>query len=174
MQKIFDLVSFVANILDRIFRTLSFIGLIAMLFLGTMEIFSRFILDYSFVWVPGMVILCSNWMIFLGMGVYLHRRQNMEVSYFYNQFFSPRVKRITDAVVEIFLAIVLVIFIKNTILVILMEQYQSSLINIPIKSYWYTMPLLLGCSLAILSRIEGIMGIFMGRGDQQPAQAERD
>ena len=68
MQKIFELVSFVANILDRIFRAVSFTGLIAMLFLGTMEIFSRFILDYSFVWVPGMVILCSNWMIFLGMG----------------------------------------------------------------------------------------------------------
>jgi len=57
---------------------------------------------------------------------------------------------------------------------ILMEQYQSSLINIPIKAYWYTMPLLLGCSLAILSRVEGILGIFMGRGNQQPAQAERN
>ena len=161
MQKTFELVSFIANILDRIFRTVSFIGLIAMLFLGTMEIFSRFILNYSFVWVPGMVILCSNWMIFLGMGVYLHRRQNMEVSYFYNRFFSPRVKMITDSAVEIFLAIVLVVFIKNTFLVILMEQYQSSLINIPIKAYWYTMPLLLGCSLAILSRIEGLLGTYL-------------
>ena len=161
MQKAFELVSFVANILDRIFRTGSFIGLIAMLFLGTMEIFSRFILNYSFVWVPGMVILCSNWMIFLGMGVYLHRRQNMEVSYFYDRFFSPRVKMITDLTVEIFLAIVLAIFIKNTFLMVLMEQYQSSLINIPIKAYWYTMPLLLGCSLAILSRFEGILEIYL-------------
>jgi TRAP-type C4-dicarboxylate transport system permease small subunit len=174
MQKTFELVSFIAKILDRIFRTVSFIGLIAMLFLGTMEIFSRFILNYSFVWVPGMVILCSNWMIFLGMGVYLHRRQNMEVSYFYNRFFSPRVKMITDSAVEIFLAIVLAVFIKNTFLVILMEQYQSSLINIPIKAYWYTMPLLLGCSLAILSRVEGILGIIIGirRENQQPVRAK--
>ena len=125
MQKAFELVSFVANILDRIFRSVSLIGLMAMLFLGTMEIFSRFILNYSFVWVPGMVILCSNWMIFLGMGVYLHRRQNMEVSYFYDRFFSPRVKMITDLTVDIFLAIVVVLFIKNTVLVILMEQYQK-------------------------------------------------
>jgi TRAP-type C4-dicarboxylate transport system permease small subunit len=85
----------------------------------------------------------------------------MQVSYFYNQFFSPRVKTVTNLAVEIFLAIVLAIFIKNTFLVILMEQYQSSLINIPIKAYWYTMPLLLGCSLAILSRIEGVMGIYL-------------
>ena len=174
MQKAFELVSFVANILDRIFRSVSFIGLIAMLFLGTMEIFSRFILNYSFVWVPGMVILCSNWMIFLGLGVYMHRRQNMEVSYFYNRFFSPRVKMITDSAVEIFLAIVLAIFIKNTFLMILMEQYQSSLINIPIKAYWYTMPLLLGCSLAILPRVEGILGAFKNRKNHQPRQAEQN
>jgi len=174
MQKSFELVSFVANILDRIFRAVSFIGLIAMLFLGAMEIFSRFILNYSFVWVPGLVILCSNWMIFLGMGVYLHRRQNMEVSYFYDRFFSPRVKMITDSAVEIFLAIVLAIFIKNTFLMILMEQYQSSLINIPIKAYWYTMPLLLGCSLAILSRVEGILGAFKDRKNHQPRQAEQN
>ena len=161
MQKTFELVSFVANILDRIFWTGAFIGLIAMLFLGTMEIFFRFMLNYSFVWVPGMVILCSNWMIFLGMGVYLHRRQNMQVSYFYNRFFNPRLKMITDLAVNIFLTVVLAIFIKNTVLVILMEQYQSSLINLPIKAYWYTMPLLLGCLLAILSRVEGILGTFL-------------
>ncbi len=161
MQKTFELVSFVANYLDRIFWTVAFIGLIAMLFLGTMEIFFRFILDYSFVWVPGMVILCSNWMIFLGMGVYLHRRQNMQVAYFYNRFFNPRLKMITDLAVNIFLSVILVIFIKNTLLVILMEQYQSSLINLPIKAYWYTMPLLLGCLLAILSRVEVILGTYL-------------
>jgi TRAP-type C4-dicarboxylate transport system permease small subunit len=110
MQKALNVVNIVANFLDRIFHTVSFIGLIVMLLLGTMEIFSRFIFDYSFVWIPGMVILCSNWMIFLGMGVYMHRRQNMQVSYFYNQFFSAKVRKITDASVEIFLAVVLVIF----------------------------------------------------------------
>ncbi len=68
---------------------------------------------------------------------------------------------IVDLSVDVFLAVVLAIFIKNTVLVILMEQYQSSLINLPIKAYWYTMPLLLGCSLAILSRVEGIMGAYL-------------
>lgn len=91
----------------------------------------------------------------------MHRRQNMQVSYFYNQFFNPKIRTITDASIEIFLAVVLAVFIKNTFLVILMEQYQSSLINIPIKAYWYTMPLLLGCALAILSRVEGILGIVL-------------
>ena len=150
----------VAHILDRIYRALSFLGLVGMLFLGSMEIFCRFVFNYSFVWVPGMVILCSNWMIFLGMGVYLHRRQNMQVSYFYNQFFTPRIQRITDLVVDVFLAAILIVLFKNTILVILMERYQSSLINIPLQSYWYTMPFLLGCFLALLSRIEGIMAVF--------------
>ncbi|MBW1699456.1 MAG: TRAP transporter small permease subunit [Deltaproteobacteria bacterium] len=166
MRKTHELVSYLADILDRIFWAASFIALVAMLFLGAMEIFSRFVLNRSFVWVPGMVILCSNWLIFLGMGVYLHRRQNMEVAYFYNRFFTPRIKMITDLTVEIFLAIILAVFIKNTILVILMEQYQSSLINLPIKAYWYTMPLLLGCTLAVLSRIQGIIGMYVERENQ--------
>jgi len=49
MQKAFELVSFVANILDRIFRAVSFIGLIAMLFLGAMEIFFRFFSTFCIV-----------------------------------------------------------------------------------------------------------------------------
>lgn len=162
MQTAYKLVTYVAGILDRIFRAASFICLVAMLSLGTLEIFSRFVLDHSFVWVPGMVILCSNWLIFLGMGVYLYRRQNMEVSYFYNRFFGPRLKRITDTVLELFFMIVLVIFMKNTFLVILMERYQSSLINIPINAYWYTLPLLLGCFLAALSRVERLVEMFSG------------
>ncbi len=157
MLRVIEFVKHVANVLDRIYRVASFLGLLAMVLLSSMEIFSRFVLNHSFVWVPGMVILCSNWMIFLGMGVYLHRRQNMEVSYFYRRFFSPRVQRLTDLTVDVFLAVILVILFKNTVLVILMEQYQSSLINIPIQAYWYTVPLLLGCILAILSRIQGVM-----------------
>jgi hypothetical protein len=62
-------------------------------------------------------------------------------------------------IVDIFLAVILIVLFKNTFLVIQMEQYQSSLINIPMKSYWYTMPLLLGCILALLSRIEGILAL---------------
>jgi len=161
MTLLFNSIKHIANVLDRIYRAACFIGLVAMLFFGAMEIFFRFVFNHSFVWVPGMVILCSNWMIFLGMGVYLHRRQNMEVSYFYNQFFKPRIQKLTDLAVDVFLAIILVVLFKNTILVILMERYQSSLINIPMKAYWYTIPLLLGCFLAILSRIEGIMEVLL-------------
>lgn len=161
MRKIIEIIRHIAEVLDRIFRAASFTGLIAMLVLGTIEIFSRFVLNHSFVWIPGMVILCSNWLIFLGMGVYLHRRQNMEVTYFYNRFFSRRTQTIADTAVDLFLTIVLAVLIKNTVQVMIMEQYQSSLINLPIKAYWYTMPLLLGCLLAILSRIEGIAAVFL-------------
>lgn len=156
MEKTLRMIGWTADVLDRIFRAVSFIALVAMLLLGAMEIFFRFLFNHSFVWVPGMVILSSNWMIFLGMGVYLHRRQNMEVAYFYNRFFSHRMKTIVDTAVDLFLFIVLAVLIKNTFEVILMEQYQSSLINLPIKAYWYTLPLLLGCLLAVLSRIDGI------------------
>jgi len=161
MLRVLEFVAYAADVLDRIYRVASFLGLLAMVLISSMEIFSRFVLNHSFVWVPGMVILCSNWMIFLGMGVYLRRRQNMEVSYFYRRFFSPRAQRLTDLTLDIFLAVILVIILKNTVLVIFMEQYQSSLINIPIKAYWYTMPLLLGIILAILSRIEGIIEVFI-------------
>jgi len=118
MIRLHKSITAVANILDKIFRTLSFAGLVAMLFLGTME-----------------------------------------VSYFYNQMFTPKVQRYTDLIVDIFLVVILIVLFKNTILVIQMEQYQSSLINIPMKSYWYTMPLLLGCILALLSRVEGILAL---------------
>ena len=160
MKKILEMIRRIANWLDRIFRAVSFTGLIMMLALGSIEIFSRFVLNHSFVWIPGMVILCSNWLIFLGMGVYLHRRQNMEVTYFYDRFFSRRTQAIADTAVDLFLTIILAVLIKNTYQVMMMEQYQSSLINLPIKAYWYTMPLFLGCLLAILSRIEGVAAAF--------------
>ena len=165
MKKILDIIRRTADLLDRIFRAVTFAGLIVMLVLGTIEIFSRFVLNHSFVWIPGMVILSSNWLIFLGMGVYLHRRQNMEVTYFYDRFFSRRMQAIADTAVDLFLMVVLAVLIKNTFQVMMMEQYQSSLINLPIKAYWYTMPLLLGCLLAILSRVEGLAAAFLEKNE---------
>lgn len=162
MLKILKILRSISAMLDKTYRVTSLLCLSAMVLLSSMEIFSRFVLGYSFVWVPGMVILFSNWMIFLGMGVYLNRRQNLEVSYFYRKFFTPPVRKAVDIAVDAFLAVFIVLLLRSTFLVILMEQYQSSLVNIPIKAFWYTMPLFLGCVLAVLSRFEGIMELILG------------
>jgi hypothetical protein len=71
--------------------------------------------------------------------------------------------------VDAFLAFVLIILSKNTIQLTLMERYQSSLISLPIMTYWYTLPLFLGCILALLSRIEGVISQIV----KQKVQKER-
>jgi TRAP-type C4-dicarboxylate transport system permease small subunit len=169
MARSLEFLGTVENLLDRIYRIICFFSLVAMVSVSSLEIFCRFVLNHSFVWAPGMVILCSNWLIFLGMGVYMHRRQDMEVSYFYRRFFSPLAQRVTDLAVDAFLAFVLIILSKNTIQLTLMERYQSSLISLPIMTYWYTLPLFLGCILALLSRIEGVISQIV----KQKVQKER-
>lgn len=148
------------ELLDRVVDGVFHLGVVAAILIVLhvcVAIFSRYVLQYPLNWIPGVVILLTDWAVFLIVGVYLYRNQGIIIPYFYERFFSVRMKRVAD----ILSAVLMIVFTSITGWFcwgsMVMGNYLSSLSTIPIEYYWYTVPFFFGMLLGLAGSVKRLL-----------------
>lgn len=129
---------------------------IAVVSLVCIGIFSRYVLRYPLNWISGVVTLSVNWAVFLMVGVYIYRNQDIVIPYFFERLFGPR----TQQFVRVFITLLIGGF---TICMgwyvwqsIKMGDYVASISTFEIKYYWYTVPFFAGMLIGLAGILKRI------------------
>ena len=125
-----------------------------LLFLGVcIAIFSRYVFGYPLNWLPGIVTLLSDWAIFLMVGVYLYRNDDIVIPYFYENVIPEGLKLPVDVFVALAVAGFTTIMVWACWKSMQMGDYLTSITTIPIHYYWFTIPFFIGM-------VMGMVGVF--------------
>ena len=124
---------------------------------AVIRIFLRFFLSLPMHWIPGVITLFGNWAVFLGVGVYLYRNEDIVIDYFYEKFLPLKGRKYVDFFVSVLLIIFTLVMICFSWDVILSGNHQSSLSTLKIKHFWYSLPILLGMALGLLGVLKRLL-----------------
>lgn len=149
---------FLDTIIDKVYH-LTIVTIIFIVLLVCLNIFSRYVLNYPLNWIPGFVTLLSNWAVFLMVGVYMYRRQEIVIPYFYERFFPPRMKKTADIIVILLIIMFTLTAGWNSFKNLQTADYLTSLITIPIHYYWYTMPFFIGMFIGLLGGFKQLLRV---------------
>lgn len=114
----------------------------------TMEVFTRYFLNYSSVKAAEIQLLLSDWMYFLGFVVILIRGENLVMEYFFNKLPGP-VRQVVDWLTHLAILLFLFIVLKECISLRALTNLMDHQV-LPVKQSFVNLPLLIGSFLAIL------------------------
>jgi len=111
------------------------------------QIFLRYLFNYTFIWVHPVTMLLFIWMTFLGAFVVYHRKKDIVVTFIVNLL--PDTFRKAVEVLTIFLVLFLIAIILAQAPALIRQQ-SSTMQIIPLPRYVQVIPLLIG-----------LLGIFL-------------
>jgi TRAP-type transport system small permease protein len=138
------------KITESVCAVVAVLCLAVMLAINMIQIFSRYLLNYAFVWVHPVTMLLFIWMTFLGAFVVYHRKKDIVVMFIVN-----RLPHATRKGVELVTS-ALVLFLLTIILAqapALVKQQSSIMQIIPLPRYVQVIPLLIGLAGIFLDTV---------------------
>jgi len=147
----------IGQILDKIIGIVFNIDLIASVMIVMLEcigIFSRYLFHFPLNWIPGIVTLLADWIVFLGVGVYFYRNQGIVISYFYEHLFPQKARYIISFLISLVIICFTSIGAWQCWKIVLEGNYLTTISLIPIRYYWYTLPFFIGMLLGLLGSIK--------------------
>lgn len=150
----------IEQILDKIIEILFNISLIASVMIVMLEcigIFSRYLFHFPLNWVPGIIALLADWIVFLGVGIYFYRNQGIVISYFYDHLFSQKARYIISFLISLVIICFTFIGTWQCWKIVLESNYFTTLSIIPIKSYWYAIPFFIGMLSGLLGSLKRLI-----------------
>jgi len=156
MRIVRNLVRATDIISEAAFRV-ALMSLVGLFVLDTIRIFFRYFLSMPMNWVPGIVALLGNWVVFLGVGVYLYRNEVIVIDYFYEKFIPVKGRKYVDAFVNLLVITFTLLVIRFSWAAILDGNHQSSLSTLKINYYWYSIPMLLGMLLGLAGSLKRLL-----------------
>lgn len=140
---------------------IGFFGLISIL---TLEIISRYIFNYSFVWSQEFASILICWITFLGFGKVIVDREDISITYFIRKYSNEKTRK----VVAIFNSVLL--FTTSIIMLIYsfkltVENIDKTTLIMRTSSAWYYAPLVLLMILVVLYSIYQLILIVKSQLD---------
>jgi TRAP-type C4-dicarboxylate transport system permease small subunit len=147
------------NWIDRIELVLTFACMMAIVTLGAMEIFARYVLNTSLFFVYEITILLANWMYFLGFCLVFKRNRDIEIEFFFNRM-NPKLRRmltlLTNGAVFYFLAMLIYYTFK-----LLMIQSRHSTEGLGIPNHYFSLPIFIGTLSIITICVKNLLAIHL-------------
>ncbi|PIE34091.1 hypothetical protein CSA56_09285 [candidate division KSB3 bacterium] len=147
------------DILEKVTIWAAKIGLILMLGINVLEIFSRTLFSHSFDWVQELSILLLGTMVFLGScGVYRQKRDAV-VTYFLDKFLPAWLR---PPLVLLFNSLIIAFLATLTVYAIKLQGLQSlaRAIYLPIMMNWFSFPVIIFAVVSLLIFLEDTLGII--------------
>jgi TRAP-type C4-dicarboxylate transport system permease small subunit len=147
------------NWIDRIELVLTFACMMAIVTLGAMEIFARYVLNTSLFFVYEITILLANWMYFLGFCLVFKRNRDIEIEFFFNRM-NPKLRRmltlLTNGAVFYFLAMLIYYTFK-----LLMIQSRHSTEGLGIPNHYFSLPIFIGTLSIIIICVKNLLATHL-------------
>jgi len=157
-------------ILVKVESAVAIACLVAMTVISIMEIASRFFLGRSFIWAIPMIILLSNWMVFLGLGVMYYHRKYVVVEYFL-KFFSSGSRRSVVLFSNFAVLLFFGFLLTQAHKLITMQSQKVEIL--PIPRFAYSLPLFIGSFLVIVTVVYQ-MWVGVEEGVSQTSMKEKN
>lgn len=156
---IHDFLESVVNWIDRIELVLTFSCMMAIVTMGAMEIFARYVLNTSLFFVYEITILLANWMYFFGFCLVFKRNRDIEIEFFFNKM-NPKTRRmltlLTSGAVFYFLAILTYYAFK-----LLMIQSMHSTEGLGIPNHYFSLPIFIGTLSVITICVKNLLATYL-------------
>jgi len=153
------------NVIDKVVLVFVVIALAVIVIINSMEIFSRFVLNKSFFWVYEISLLLGNWMYFIGISLVYKRKQDIQMSYFFD-FFSPKVKKIWTFMIDGAIFYFFIILLPQSFrLLLIQSRYSTPGLSIP--NHYFSLPLFIGTISVILIIIQQFLGKWFHLGKKR-------
>ena len=161
LNRIHDHLERLVDWVDRAEVILTFFCMIAVVTMGAMEIFSRYVLDKSLFFVYELTILLANWMYFLGFCLVFKRNRDIEIEFFTNQLplrTQKTISIITNSAVLYFLMILSYYTFK-----LLLIQSRHSTEGLGIPNHYFSLPIFIGTLSIMLIGFKKLLAIGLHR-----------
>jgi TRAP-type C4-dicarboxylate transport system permease small subunit len=159
LNRIYDFLESLVNWTDRIELVLTFACMMAIVMMGSMEIFARYVLNTSLFFVYEITILLANWMYFLGFCLVFKRNRDIEIEFFFNKM-NPKVRRmvtlLTNCAIFYFLAILTYYTFK---LLIIQSKHSTEGLGIP--NHYFSLPIFIGTLSIITICVKNLLAIYL-------------
>ena len=145
--------------IDKVILIFTSLLLVVIVTIGTMEIFSRYVLNYSLFFVFEVTVLLANYMYFLGFCLVVKRRGDIKLEYFVN-FLSARALKILSYITTIFaFYFYFVLLYYGSTLLIIQSRHSSEGLNIP--NHYFSLPLFVGALVLVLIGVQRTIEIYL-------------
>lgn len=134
-------------------------GLVGMISINILEIISRFVFRYSFVWVQEATLLLACWSIFLGFSVITYKKKDIAV-HILVQYLPASLKRAVLALTAVINVLFLAVLAYSAMRLLTLQAEQVTLvIGFPVTLYNY--PLIIAALSAMLANLLDVFrGVF--------------
>jgi len=159
LARIYHRLNSLVEYVDRVELVFTFVCMMAIVTMGTMEIFSRYILDKSLFFVYEMTILLANWMYFLGFCLVFKRNRDIDIEFFIKKMSQSSRKvfsLITNTAVLYFLMILSYYAFR---LLLLQSRHSTEGLGIP--NHYFSMPIFIGTLSIIVISIKKMLAIYL-------------
>lgn len=153
MKKVIDLIA-------NIYSWIALIIFIVLFVLLSIEVISRILFQYSFVWSQELVSILVSWVIFLGFGKVVVDKEDIHITFFVKKLSSPY-KRLVAILNSIFLLITSAAFLYFSLTLSIAHMNRTTLI-MKISSSLYYYPLVLLFILIVLVSIHQLVRSIKG------------
>ena len=147
MHKIFRIFKY----LETVQTSICILMLIFMSLLVVVQVLSRYLFNYSFVWAEELVRYLMIWMVMIGAALVQSKNEHIRIDFF-TMLAGPRGRRIMETIFRLFTLLFLTILVFKGIKIASFNRlFESS--GLRITMFWPTMALPLGAFM---------MGIYTG------------
>lgn len=152
--------------LESIMLWSSIVMFVVMIGCNAMEIITRTLFSYSFIWVQELSILLLGTIVFFGGSVVLRRKRDASVTFFVEKFLP---QNIIKGLLFVFNLVIIFYLILIAIYGIKLQSIQvlAQAIYLPITVNWFSFPIIVFSFVTILAFIEHSLEIvadFVKRG----------
>jgi TRAP-type transport system small permease protein len=140
---------------------IGFFGLIGIL---TVEIISRYIFDYSFVWSQEFASILICWITFLGFGKVIVDREDINITYFIRKFSKEKMRKVAAIINSILLFVTSIVMLIYSFR-LTVENIDKTTLIMRTSSALYYVPLVLLMILVVLYSIYQLILILKSQLD---------
>lgn len=161
LTSIHDHLERIVDWVDRAEVILTFSCMVAIVTMGAMEIFSRYVLDKSLFFVYELTILLANWMYFLGFSLVFKRNRDIEIEFFVKRL-PLRVRKTFSIVTSgaIFYFLMILAYYTFKLLVI---QSRHSTEGLGIPNHYFSLPIFIGTLSILLICLNKFLAVGLHR-----------
>lgn len=170
MQAVITALSRLNNLLTRLSLWLAGIGLVAMTVIVFAQVFARYVMGYSLLWVEPVAILLMSWFIFLGSAVGVHEKFHLGFDvliFFLPERFGSWLRGLSDTAVLVF-GIGMVVYGWQ----LMAKTWGNTLPIIRLPGGVSYLPLFVGGVLIVLFVVEHLLNRIAGRTEEARPDAD--